>query len=294
MLSKFFYLQKTDRKVIVILLCVIVAALTVLIFTEGRQEESTLKQVSTDKENKYKKKSHRTASTGSKQPKAERFYFDPNTADSSRLLRLGLQSWQVSNIMKYRRAGGVFRKPRDFARLYGLTLKQYQQLEPYIRIKEEPMAADYYFNNDNTIEERDTSKYPIKITSKEHIILNHADTTQLRKVPGIGPYFARKIVEYRQRLGGYYDVAQLLEIEDFPKSAITYFVIPNDTALRKMNLNKLSLKELKRHPYINFYQARKIVEFRRVRGHIESLQQLGLDKDFSPEAIKRLEPYVEY
>ena len=294
MFSKFFYLQKSDRKVIVVLLCVIVAALTVLIFTEGRQEESTLKQVSADKDNKYRKNSHRTASTRDKQPKAERFYFDPNTADSSRLLRLGLQPWQVSNIMKYRRAGGVFHKPRDFARLYGLTLKQYQQLEPYIRIKEEPMAADYYFNNDSFIEKRDTSKYPIKITSKEHIILNHADTTQLRKVPGIGPYFARKIVEYRQRLGGYYDVAQLLEIEDFPKSALTYFVIPNDTALRKMNLNKLSLNELKRHPYINFYQARKIVEFRRVRGHLENLQQLSLDKDFPPEAIQRLVPYVEY
>ena len=171
MFSKFFYLQKSDRKVIVVLLCVIVAALTVLIFTEGRQEESTLKQVSADKDNKYRKNSHRTASTRDKQPKAERFNFDPNTADSSRLLRLGLQPWQVSNIMKYRRAGGVFHKPRDFARLYGLTLKLYQQLEPYIRIKEEPMAADYYFNNDNTIEKRDTSKYPIKITSKEHIIL---------------------------------------------------------------------------------------------------------------------------
>ena len=70
--------------------------------------------------------------------RAERFPFDPNTADSTTLLRLGLQPWQVANIYRYRSHGGIYRRPEDFARLYGLTQKQYRELEPYIRI-----SADY-------------------------------------------------------------------------------------------------------------------------------------------------------
>ena len=225
---------------------------------------------------------------------SELFPFDPNTADSTELLRLGLQPWQVVNIYKYRAARGVYRKPRDFARLYGLTLKEYRRLEPYIRISEENLPADRYFYKCEPIQERDTLKYPVKLQPEERVVLNRADTAQLRKVPGIGPFFARKIVEYRERLGGYYRVQQLLEIEDFPETAVSFFIIPDGTEFRKMNLNRLSLNELKRHPYIGFYRARAIVDYRRLHGHIESLQQLKLLPDFTPEAIERLEPYVEY
>ena len=137
-------------------------------------------------------------------------------------------------------------------------------------------------------------RYPVKLQPQERIVLNTADTAQLRKVPGIGHYFARKIVEYRERLGGYVSVQQLLEIEDFPDTAVNYFIIPDDTQLRKLNLNRLSLNELKRHPYISFYQARAIVDYRRLHGPLESLQQLSLSRDFPPEAIRRLAPYVEF
>ena len=292
---KFFYLQKSDRHVITWLLCIIVAAMAVIYFTDSRQEEEPLqKVVATPKgsKSKYQKKTYIYNQGQSRQP--ELFPFDPNTADSTQLLKLGLQPWQVVNIYKYRNAGGVYRKPRDFARLYGLTLKEYRRLEPYIRISEENMPTENYFYKYEPIEERDTVKYPVKLQPEERVVLNRADTAQLRKVPGIGSYFARKIVEYRERLGGYYRVQQLLEIEDFPETAVNFFIIPDGTEFRKMNLNRLSLNELKRHPYINFYQAREIVDFRRLHGRIENLQQLSLSKDFPPEAIERLEPYVEY
>ena len=292
---KFFYLQKSDRHVITLLLCVIVAALAVIYFTDSREDETpAMEEVKAPKgsKNKYPKKSYTYNQGQPRQP--ELFPFDPNTADSTELLRLGLQPWQVVNIYKYRAAGGVYRKPRDFARLYGLTLKEYRRLEPYIRISEENLPAENYFYKYEPIEERDTVKYPVKLQPKERVVLNRADTAQLRKVPGIGSFFARKIVEYRERLGGYYRVQQLLEIEDFPETAVSFFIIPDGTEFRKMNLNRLSLNELKRHPYIGFYRARAIVDYRRLHGHIESLQQLKLLPDFTPEAIERLEPYVEY
>ena len=291
---KFFYLQKSDRYVITWLLFIIVAAMAVIFLTDSRQEEEALQEVAVPKgsEGKYQKKTYTYNQGQPRQP--ELFPFDPNTADSTQLLRLGLQPWQVVNIYKYRAAGGVYRKPRDFARLYGLTLKEYRRLEPYIRISEENLPAENYFYKYEPIEERDTLKYPVKLQPEERVVLNSADTAQLRKVPGIGSYFARKIVEYRERLGGYYRVQQLLEIEDFPETAVNFFIIPDGTEFRKMNLNRLSLNELKRHPYINFYQAREIVDFRRLHGRIENLQQLSLSKDFPPEAIERLLPYVEY
>ncbi len=292
---KFFYLQKSDRHVITLLLCVIVAALAVIYFTDSREDETpAMEEVKAPKgsKTKYPKKTYTYNQGQPRQP--ELFPFDPNTADSTELLRLGLQPWQVVNIYKYRAAGGVYRKPRDFARLYGLTLKEYRRLEPYIRISEENLPAENYFYKYEPIEERDTVKYPVKLQPEERIVLNRADTAQLRKVPGIGSFFARKIVDYRERLGGYYRVQQLLEIEDFPETAVGFFIIPDGTEFRKMNLNRLSLNELKRHPYLGFYRARAIVDYRRLHGHIESLQQLKLLPDFTPEAIERLEPYVEY
>lgn len=291
---KFFYLQRSDRRIIIALMCIIAAALAVILLTDSREEMSMLKPTTPEQ---AKKQQYRYG--GPRRQRADRkkelFPFDPNSADSAQLLSLGLRPWQVSNIFKYRAAGGIFRKPTDFARLYGLTRQQYRQLEPYIRIKKEDLPTERHFYAYEPLEDRDTLRYPVKLQTEERVVLNLADTTALRKVPGIGSHFARKIVEYRRRLGGYYSVWQLLEIEDFPETAIPFFIIPDSTLPQhRININRLRLDELKRHPYINFFQARAITDYRRLHGRIDSLQQLKLSRDFPPEAISRLEPYIEY
>lgn len=154
----------------------------------------------------------------------ELFPFDPNTADSTQFLRLGLRPWQVRNIYKYRAAGGRYRKPTDFARLYGLTLKQYKRLEPYIRIEKEVMAADVYGNIREEYP-RHHYDYPVKLRKGDHININTADTAQLMTVPGIGSYYARQIVRKRARLGGFASPKQLLEIEGFPETALEYMEV---------------------------------------------------------------------
>ena len=229
--------------------------------------------------------------------KVERFPFDPNIADSTQLLRLGLQPWQVRNIYKYRAKGGVYRRKEDFARLYGLTVKQYRELEPYIRISSDYLPASTLVDKREPVEQepvkRDTLRYPVKIQENEHVVLNTADTTQLKKVPGIGSYYARQIIRYGQRLGGYVNVDQLDEIDDFPKESKKYFVIV-DAHPSRLNINRLTLPQLRRHPYINFFQAKAITDYRRLHGDIKSLNELRLDRDFPEEAIRRLEPYIEY
>ncbi len=294
MIREFFYIQKSDRKVLLTLLVVIVSVFTMIFLTGGDSTDTTTQQKDSSK-SRTNKDNYYSSYTPKK---VERFTFDPNTADSTQLLRLGLQPWQVRNIYKYRAAGGIYRKPLDFAKLYGLTVKQYRELEPYIRISSDYMPAATLANDKESFtrkEPKDSVTYqrPVKIKETEHIVLNTADTTSLITIPGIGPYYARKIVQYGNRLGGYVSVDQLDEIDDFPTEAKKYLVINNPTP-KKLNINQLSLNELKRHPYINFYQAKAITDYRRLHGAIKSLNDLRLLKDFTPEVIKRLTPYVTY
>jgi len=192
----------------------------------------------------------------------------------------------------------VFRQPADFARLYGLTQKQFKQLQPYIRISDDyrPAAELFAHQEKTTACQRDTVKFPIKLKEGAHVLLNTADTSVLKKIPGIGSYFARQIVAYRNRLGGYSSVSQLTEIDDFPSETLSFFQLSADDAnrIRKLNLNKLTLNELKRHPYISFYQARAIVDYRRLHGALHSLDDLKLLNDFSEDKIRQLQPYVEF
>lgn len=238
---------------------------------------------------------------------AERFAFDPNTADSTQLLRLGLKPWQVRNIYKYRARGGYYRTPSDFARLYGLTQKQYRELEPYIRISSDYRPAAELFAEGGGSHQtmgsgeqppastpyRDTLKYPLKIKENEYVMLNSLDTNQYKKVPGIGSYYARRIADYGRRLGGYVSVEQLKEINGFPEEAINYFRL-GQKAVRKINLNQLTINQLKSHPYLNFYQAQAIVDYRRLHDRLKSLDDLRLMREFPASALQRLSPYVEF
>ena len=327
-LKEFFYFQKSDRRVIVVALCVIVAALLVIFFL-GRNtttDPSGNSHLSDNTENTGSTDSPGSPGGQSAVVAPERFVFDPNTADSSQLLRLGLQPWQVRNILKYRAKGGVYREPTDFARVYGLTVKQYRDLEPYIRISPDYRPASEVYGRNRSYPShqgygrgtadrgrwgesessygspaegqtptyaRDTVRYPIKLKVGEVVALNTADTTMLKKVPGIGSYYARRIVAYRDRLGGFADVRQLLEIEGFPEEALSFFDVGSGP-LRRMNLNRLSLNQLRSHPYLNFYQAKAITEYRRLKGPLHSLSDLSLLPEFPARELERLTPYVEF
>ena len=289
--SDLFYLNRHDRRILLVLLTVAAVAFGLMFFVGGDEELVTSSGTSSTSKTSPTKSS----SYYYQQPtrRLERFAFDPNTADSTQLLRLGLQPWQVRNVYKYRAAGGIYRKKEDFARLYGLTVKQYRELEPYIHISADYLPASTLIKEERRTEryERDTLRYPVKIAEGEHIDLNAADTSLYKKVPGVGSYYSRKIAEYGRRLGGFVSADQLDEIENFPSEAKKYFSV-NASDVHQLNVNRLSLNELKRHPYINYYQAKAITDYRRLHGPLHSLNDLRLLPEFPAEAIKRLEPYV--
>ena len=204
------YYHRSDRKLIVVLLAIIAILIGVFVYL-GESNRMTATGTAADslsvdsaRESAKGKVTQEYYAVETSKPNL--FYFDPNTADSTQLLSLGLQPWQVRNIYKYRAKGGVYRKPTDFARLYGLTVKQYKALEPYIRISSDYLPASTLVKEEEEEVVRDTVKYPVKISNDEYVVLNRADTAQLKRVPGIGSWYARQIVRYGNRLGGYVDV----------------------------------------------------------------------------------------
>ena len=305
MLRDFFYMTKSDRRIIVSTVVLIGVAVGIIFLAGGKDrmpDSTTVSQTNAFSPVDSVASEAQEIPLVSSTP-IELFTFDPNTADSTALLRLGLARWQVRNIYKYRAAGGVYRTKEDFAKLYGLTVKQYRELEPYITIGADFLPASTLFADrktepSNATERRDsafTPRYPVKLAEGETVDLATADTALLQRVPGIGSYYARRIIAYRQRLGGYVSTSQLNEIESFPQEALVYFTLGNGgEPTEKLNVNSLSLNELKQHPYINFYQARAIVDYRRQNGPIADIDELRLLPDFSDAAIDRLRPYVSY
>ncbi len=246
-------------------------------------------------------------------------YFDPNTADSTVLLGLGLRPWQVRSIYKYRSRGGRYYTHEDFAQLYGLTLKHYQILRPYIRIKGEVMArdaierstqkrGDTYGGSQHGEANRQHSSEQArkqsldgyyathprqeKLHQGQTIDINTADTTELKKIPGIGSYYARRIVELRKRRGAFASESELLSIRNFPETALEYMKAGQN--FPPVNVNQATLAELEHHPLINHTQAVDILSYRRLRGRITSISNLENLPSFTPAQLARLEKYIVF
>lgn len=136
-----------------------------------------------------------------------------------------------------------------------------------------------------------------KIQSGTTIELNSADSTSLCKIPGIGPAFSRRIIAYRNLLGGFNKKEQLQEVYGMYEELyekITPFVEIQADSIRKIPLNIYSLEKLRSHPYINFYQAKIIVEIRKKTGRLENINQLVLLEEFSTTDLEKLEPYLDF
>ncbi len=229
------------------------------------------------------------------------FAFNPNMVDSLSFIRLGLKPFQVKNILKYRSKGGVFKTPKDFVKVYGLSENQFEKLAPYIQIpdfvsSERTINTKSIGYSENSGTETSFQKQE-KYAAGTIIDLNLADTTELKKIPGIGPAFSKRIVLYRNKLGGFYSVEQLKEVWGITPEIyqnLKNWVKVNSGQTTKIRINILTIDELKLHPYISYPQAKAFVELRKKKGALQSFEQLVLLEEFTEKDIERLGYYISF
>lgn len=314
---------KSDRRGLLMLEWLAILALVLLwAFTNrnSHHQENPSSLVSDSITQNRKKKTSRTYTYAVPETPVESFPFDPNTADSTTLLRLGLAPWQVQAIYRYRAKHGRYHTAEDFKRVPGMTLELWERLGKYVTIDKKfryldlpPKArsrvvsapvppkrqqtdssarivkADTLPVSDSI--QMDTLRYPVKFEEITLVDINAADTNLLKKIPNIGSFRATEIVRYRERLGGYTNVEQVMEACEMPDEVLEWFsLIP--VPVRTLNVNRLSVRQLMRHPYVSFYQAREIVEYRKKHGPIHQIEELASLDKFSSDDIERLRPYL--
>lgn len=190
----------------------------------------------------------------------ENFAFNPNTASPEDFQRLGFSEKQAQAIINYRDKGGRFRRPSDFAKSFVVADSVFKRLEPFIDIPK--------------------------------VDINIADSTALDALPGIGPYFASKIVSYRNELHGFSYPEQLMDIYNFDRDkydGLKDLITVSEPV--PYPIWTLPEKELEKHPYIGKYSAHSIVVFRdnnvREALTVEGLVKAGIIKKESAAKLIR-------
>lgn len=222
--------------------------------------------------------------------------FNPNTADSAEMVRCGLRPWQARNVIRYREKGGVWRNAAHFRKLYGLTDEDFRRIAPYLIFDETHYDTPYPAVGASGAADTLRRLYPKqeKFAAGTVVELNTADTSTLKCIPGIGSYFARKICEYRDRLGGFLTKEQVREIEGLPEDIYMWVKVEPGQPLCKLKINKATFRELIRHPYLNYAQTKSIVKYREKYGPLSDFTPLRLDTNFSEKDFARLQPYIDW
>lgn len=221
--------------------------------------------------------------------------FNPNTASLETMIATGVPIGSAKRIIKYRNKGGIFYE-KEKLKNFGLSPEEYQRVAPYISISER--RKQYNNNYTNTFDRSDNSTDYRKYTPKEepsNLDLNSATQEELMLFKGIGPGYSKRIIEYRERLGGYLSVSQLKEVYGLPDS--TYMHIKDKLVIvegkvKRININTASQEALAAHPYIRKFMAEQIVKFRNDIKKFNTLQELRQIPLINEEKYRKIVPYI--
>ncbi|MBE7179294.1 MAG: helix-hairpin-helix domain-containing protein [Mucilaginibacter polytrichastri] len=217
------------------------------------------------------------------------FSFDPNTINEMQWQQLGISARQARTIRNYLAKGGRFRQREDLQKIYSLRPEDYNRLEPYIRIADAKPKTDASFAGGFSAKKETAAPVVVEI--------NAADSAKLTEIRGIGPAFASRIIKYRNRLGGFIDKNQLMEV--FGLDAEKYTAIEAqvrvDAGLRQMiDINAVDFENLRRNPYLSYKQVNAIIQFRRQHGPYKSIDDMREIAILDDEILRKIEPYLAF
>ena len=211
------------------------------------------------------------------------FHFCPDTMKASDWKRLGFSEKQASQIANYQSKGGKFYKKEDLGKMYCITAETYSILEPYIQIA-------------SSEKKNEKPKEPVLMERMTHRFeLNAVDSADLLLITGIGEKTASRIISYRKKLGGFIHIDQLKEvysIDDERFSKIEPHLYVNAAIIRKINVNEADFVTLVKHPYIDDYLAKAIVNQRNKSGKYASLEDMKRKLLIPDELFQKIKPYL--
>ena len=304
---KWFTFNKGERVAIITIMAAIILLILACLFRPARKSLSddslhnldsllALRQAAIEEQ--QQQKMEQTQETNELHP----FPFNPNTLTEDEWRQMGLTDRQVRNIINYKAKGGKFYSKNDLGKLYTISEEEFAQLEPFIVLPEVSRGKNTNTKATSqggvsTGSTAETNESPSVKKTIPVVDLNTVDSTTLVELPQIGAYTAVRIIEFREKLGGFVDKEQLRDVKGMDEArfaAIQPYINLSAVEIQKVDVNRDDFKTLVHHPYLSYEQVKRIVNQRERRGMIKNWAQLeALIKD-EGEVNPLLEHYVKF
>lgn len=245
----------------------------------------------------YKKPSFKSVSKNKKS--VEKFIFDPNSATKKQLEKLGFPYKSIKAILNYRKKGGRFYQPESLKKIYGITDKFYALVAPFIQVKKAQFAK--HKNSDTKRSYSKTSSFVPSNNQRTKFIVNQIEINSATKedweqLPGIGTFYAKNIIQLRDKLGGFHAINQIKESYRFPDSTfvkIQEYLTVKMNNIQKIDLQRSSFKEINKHPYISYEQTKLLMKAQD-SGLLYEIKDLQKTKIFNLVELEKLIPYLDF
>ena len=228
--------------------------------------------------------------------------FNPNNVTQEEMIALGFSERTARQIVNYRSKGGLFRTKKDLYRIYSIDTTHVDELYEFIDLPETTRVTNER-NPGHSIDEA-TEIAAVPKTSKKEVDIapafdiNQADTSVLKTINGIGSVLSKRIITFRNKLGGFVDNAQLYEVYSLDSAVVEKLLevayIADGFEARLIHINTINQEALADHPYVSRKKARLIVAYRNQHGRFSSEEDLLKVYSITESDLDRITPYIQW
>jgi len=216
--------------------------------------------------------------------------FNPNFITDYKGYLLGMKPAELDRLFRFRAQGKYIQTAKEFQQITGVDNTMLTKISPYFKFPVWKTNSIKPFFRNNTIAIKKTKKRLLQD-------INQASIAELEEVRGIGPVLAKRIIQFRDQLGGFFDLSQLMDVWGIKievyQEACNHFTIQKPSNAIKLNLNQSSIQTIRQFPYFNAYIAREIVK-RRTQVENLTLEDLTTVNTFPVEKLKNIALYLAF